>query len=87
MAHLAARRVRPGGRGRIGLGGGGIFGNGFLRPRMAAEMGRSLGGYVARPEVADAGTFVVAAGLADRAGPLGAILIGRLALEGSFTAV
>lgn len=87
LGHLAATLVLTGVPRRIVMGGGVIVGNGFLLPRIADEMSRSLGGYVARPEVADAETYVAAAGLADRAGPLGAILIGRLALEGSFTAV
>ncbi|HEU0044465.1 ROK family protein [Sphingomonas sp.] len=65
---------------RIVMGGGVMTGAGHLLPRIRAAMTRSLAGYSMLPEVAIADTFVVPAGLGDRAGPIGAILLGQQAL-------
>ncbi len=66
---------------RIVLGGGVVVGNPHLLPRLRDGLARSLGGYVALPAIADTETFVVPAALGDRAGPLGAIVLGILALD------
>jgi fructokinase len=75
---------------RIVMGGGVMVGTDHLFPRVRAAMAKSLGGYVALPEVADAETFVVPPALGGNAGPLGAIVLGAQALEAqlqaSFTA-
>lgn len=64
---------------RIVMGGGVMTGAAFLLPRIRAAMTRSLSGYSMLPEVAQADTFVVPAALGNRAGPLGAILLGEQA--------
>ena len=64
---------------RIVMGGGVVTGAGHLLPRVREAMTKSLGGYSMLPEVAQADTFVVPAGLGGRAGPLGAVLLGRQA--------
>ena len=46
-----------------------------------AAMTKSLAGYVALPEVADADTYVVPPALGGNAGPLGAIVLGAQALD------
>lgn len=66
---------------RIVMGGGVMVGTAHLFPRLRAAMTRSLGGYVPIDAVAQADSFVVPAGLGDRAGPLGAILLGEQALD------
>lgn len=66
---------------RIVLGGGVMVGNPHLLPRLREATARSLGGYVALPEIIDTTTFIVSAALGDRAGPLGAIVLGGLALD------
>lgn len=70
---------------RIVLGGGVAVGSPFLLPRVRAALKASLGGYVALAEVEDLETFVVAAALGDRAGPLGAVVLGAQALAGPST--
>lgn len=65
---------------RIVMGGGVMVGNDHLFPRVRAAMARSLAGYIALPEVADAETFVVPPALGGNAGPLGAIVLGAQAL-------
>ena len=72
---------------RIVMGGGVMMGNDHLFPRVRRVMAKSLGGYIALPEVADADTFVVPPALGDNAGPLGAVVLGAQALEArsSFT--
>ena len=62
---------------RIVMGGGVATGAPHLLPRLREAMTKSLGGYSMLPEVASADSFVVAAGLGSRAGPLGAVLLGR----------
>lgn len=64
---------------RIVMGGGVITGASHLLPRIRAAMSRSLAGYSMLPEVALADSFVVPAALGNRAGPLGAVLLGRQA--------
>lgn len=68
---------------RVVLGGGVMMGLPHLFPRLRTALTQSLAGYVALPEIADVDSYVVPAGLGDRAGPLGAILLGKQALLGS----
>ena len=72
---------------RIVMGGGVMVGTTHLFPRVRAAMAASLGGYVALPEVSLSDTYVVPPALGGNAGPLGAIVLGALALgeEGAFT--
>lgn len=65
---------------RIVFGGGVMVGNDFLLPRIRSALTESLGGYVPLPEIEDIETFVVPAALGNRAGPLGAILLGSQAV-------
>ena len=67
---------------RIVVGGGVATGAPYLLPRVREAMTKSLAGYSMLPEVAADG-FVVAAGLGARAGPLGAVLLGRQVFTGS----
>jgi len=62
--------------------GGGVMTGGLLLPRIRTAMTASLGGYVQLPEVALADTYVVSPALGDRAGPLGAVVLGMQAVEG-----
>ena len=62
-------------------GGGVMVGSQFLFPRIRAALKQSLAGYVALPEVEDMDTFLVPASLGDRAGPLGAVVLGMQALD------
>ena len=64
---------------RVVMGGGVMTGAAHLLARIRDAMTKSLGGYSMLPEVALAETFVVPAGLGNRAGPLGAILLGAQA--------
>ncbi len=66
---------------RIVLGGGVMVGNPWLLPRLRAATAANLNGYVALPEVMDMETFIVPAALGGNAGPLGAVLLGALAVE------
>ncbi|MFW2853086.1 ROK family protein [Sphingomonas sp. TX0543] len=81
LAQLLHTLVMTGVPRRIVMGGGVMVGNPFLLPVIRAGLRRSLGGYVALPEVEEIETFVVGAGLGADAGPLGAIVLGELALE------
>lgn len=67
---------------RIVMGGGVMVGNPFLFPRLRDALKRSLGGYVAITDLDAMDTFVVPPALGNNAGPLGAIVLGALALEG-----
>lgn len=67
---------------RIVMGGGVMVGSQFLFPRVRAALRQSLGGYIALAEVEDIDTFVIPAALGDRAGPLGAVVLGAQALAG-----
>ena len=72
---------------RIVLGGG-VMNGSRLIGRIRAALKTSLGGYIALPEVEDVDTYVVPAALGDRAGPLGAVVLGAQALDlGPFTTV
>lgn len=64
---------------RIVMGGGVMTGAPHLFPRVREAMTRSLGGYSMLPDVAQADTFVVPAALGNKAGPLGAVLLGTQA--------
>lgn len=66
---------------RIVMGGGVMTGMPHLFPRVRDALTRSLAGYVPLPEVAMADTYVVPPALGGRAGPLGAIVLGRQALR------
>ena len=85
LSHLFTTLVLTGVPRRIVLGGGVLVGNEPLLARLRTATAASLNGYIALPEVEDMQTFLVPAALGGRAGPLGAILLGRLALE-EFTA-
>ncbi|VWX46771.1 Fructokinase [Novosphingobium sp. 9U] len=61
--------------------GGVMVGTARLFPRVRTAMTRSLTGYVSMPEVAQADTYVVPPALGDRAGPLGAIVLGEQAFR------
>jgi fructokinase len=81
LAHLFATLVLTGVPRRIVLGGGIMTGNAFLLPRLRARTAMILNGYVALPQVADMETYLVPAALGGRAGPLGAVVLGRQALD------
>ena len=66
---------------RIVMGGGVMVGTAHLFARVREAMTKSLNGYVPLPEVLSADTYVVAPGLGDRAGSLGAIVLGEQALH------
>lgn len=66
---------------RIVMGGGVMVGMPHLFPMVRAAMTRSLAGYVSSPELVQSDSYVVPAALGNRAGPLGAILLGAQALE------
>lgn len=66
---------------RIVMGGGVMVGTAHLFARVRAAMTHSLAGYVPLPQVAQVDTYVVPPGLGDRAGPLGAIVLGEQALQ------
>lgn len=82
LSHLFATLALTGVPRRIVLGGGVLVGNDFLLARLREATAASLGGYVALPEVEDMGTYLVPAALGGRAGPLGAVVLGQLALAG-----
>jgi len=65
---------------RIVMGGGVMVGTAHLFPRVRTALTQSLGGYVSLPEVARTEEYIVPPHLGDRAGPLGAILLGQRAL-------
>ena len=82
LAHLFATLVLTGVPRRVVLGGGIMVGNPFLLPRLRARTTAILGGYVALPQVAEMDTYLVPAALGADAGPLGAVVLGQLALAG-----
>jgi fructokinase len=65
---------------RIVVGGGVMTGNLHLFPRLRGALGDSLAGYIETPELADLDSYVVPAALGANAGPLGAIVLGMMAL-------
>lgn len=81
LAQLAHALVMTGVPRRI-VWGGGVMTSGQLLPRMRRMLHDSLGGYLPFPEVLDGDTFLVPAALGGRAGPLGAVVLGRQALDG-----
>lgn len=81
LAQLLHAVVLTGVPRRIILGGGVSVGNPHLFPRVRAALTASLNGYVALAEVEDVDIFVVPAALGNNAGPLGAIVLGALALS------
>lgn len=80
LAQLLHAIVLTGVPRRIVMGGGVMVGSQFLFPRVRHALKRSLGGYVAIPEVEAVDTFVVPPALGGNAGPLGAIVLGMQAL-------
>lgn len=80
LAQLAHALVLTGVPRRI-VWGGGVMTSGQLLPSMRRMLHDSLGGYLPFPEIIDGETFLVPAALGARAGPLGAILLGRQALD------
>lgn len=79
LAQLAHALVMTGIPRRI-VWGGGVMTSGRLLSGMRRMLHDSLGGYMPFPEVTDGDTFLVPAALGGRAGPLGAIVLGRHAL-------
>ncbi|MBY0284247.1 MAG: ROK family protein [Sphingomonas sp.] len=65
---------------RIVFGGGVAVGTPHLLPRVRAALVDSLGSYGNLALLGDLDAFIVPAALGDRAGPLGAILLGQAAL-------
>lgn len=65
---------------RIVIGGGVVTGNQHLFPRVREALAASLGGYIRTSELADLDSYVVPAALGANAGPLGAIVLGIMAL-------
>ena len=80
IAQLCAALALTGVPRRIVLGGGVMVGTPHLFPRVRKLLGESLGGYLVTPELADLDTYVVPPRLGNRAGPLGAIVLGAEAL-------
>lgn len=81
LAQLVHTLVLTGVPRRIVMGGGVMIGSDHLFPRVRRAAAKSLGGYIALPEVSDMDTYVVAPALGNNAGPLGAIILGAQALE------
>lgn len=82
LGHLFATLALTGVPRRIVLGGGVLTGNVFLLPRLREAAAASLAGYVALPAVMDMETYLVPAALGANAGPLGAVLLGQMAVAG-----
>lgn len=66
---------------RIVMGGGVMVGSQFLFPRIRTALRQSLGGYIAISAIEEVETFVVPPALGHNAGPLGAIVLGEIALN------
>lgn len=66
---------------RIVMGGGVMVGTPSLFPRVRAAMMKCLGGYIPLLDAAHIDDYVVPPKLGNRAGPLGAIVLGERALE------
>ncbi len=81
LAQLAQALVLTGVPRRI-VWGGGVMAQPMLLPRIRLRLAESLGGYLALSALDDLDTYLVPAALEGRAGPLGAVLLGRLALAG-----
>ena len=80
LAQLLHTLVLTGIPRRIVMGGGVMTGVDHLFPQVREALTRSLNGYVPLAEVAQVDTFVVPPVLGNRAGPLGAVLLGAQAL-------
>ncbi len=80
VAQLCHTLVLTGLPRRIVFGGGVAVGTPHLLPRVRAALIESLGGYGNIALLGDIDDFIVPAALGDRAGPLGAILLGQAAL-------
>ena len=81
LAQLCHALVVTGVPRRIVMGGGVMVGVPHLFPRIRTALTKSLGGYLPLPEIALIDTYVVPPSLGGRAGPLGAVVLGQLALE------
>ena len=81
LAQLCHALVMTGVPRRIVLGGGVMVGTPHLFPRVRKLLHDSLGGYLVTPELDDLNAYVVPPRLGGRAGPLGAIVLGRQALD------
>lgn len=80
IAQLCHMLVLTGVPRRILFGGGVGVGAPHLLPRVRAALIDSLGGYGNTALLGDIDAFIAPAALGDRAGPLGAILLGQAAL-------
>lgn len=80
IAQLCHTLVLTGVPRRIVFGGGVAVGTPHLLPRVRAALAESLGSYGNLALLGDLDAFIVPAALGDRAGPLGAILLGQAAL-------
>ncbi|WP_066651102.1 MULTISPECIES: ROK family protein [Sphingomonas] len=80
IAQLCHTLVLTGVPRRIVFGGGVAVGTPHLLPRIRAALADSIGSYGNLALLGDLDAFVVPAALGDRAGPLGAILLGQAAL-------
>lgn len=80
IAQLCHMLVLTGIPRRIVFGGGVAVGTPHLLPRVRVALVESLGGYGNTGLLGDLDKFIVPAALGDRAGPLGAILLGQAAL-------
>ncbi|MBA3880684.1 MAG: fructokinase [Sphingobium sp.] len=80
IAQLCHTLVLTGVPRRIVFGGGVAVGTPHLLPRVRAALADSIGSYGNLALLGDLDAFVVPAALGDRAGPLGAILLGQAAL-------
>lgn len=76
IAQLLHTLVLTGVPRRIVFGGGVMVGNDHLLPRIRHALLDSLGGYIPLAEIEAIDSYVVSAQLGNRAGPLGAILLG-----------
>ena len=72
---------------RVVMGGGVMVGMPHLFPLIRQELKASMAGYLVTPELGDMETYVVPAQLGGHAGPLGAVVLGELALQGEIAAV
>lgn len=80
LAQLALTLVLTGVPRRI-VWGGGVMAQPRLLPLVRVRLGECLGGYLALAPLADLDSYLVPAALGGRAGPLGAVLLGRQAAE------
>jgi len=83
LAQLLHTLVLTGVPRRIVMGGG-VMNASHLFPRVRAAMTRSLGGYVALPEVTLTDSYIVPPSLGGNAGPLGATVLGEQALHDQY---